>query len=127
MAILMSDLIFPGDVPAAFNNENFTTITGLPAPSVTTITIDGGGVVNGPGSFEASLDVQQVLGGAPGSNVTLVSIPDLSDQSIMAGYTAIVDANTYDIVNSSLADASSNTHRQNYGVRTKLHDIGYFS
>ena len=45
--------------------------------------------------------MQQVLGGAPGSNVTLVSIPDLSDQSIMDGYTAIVDANTYDIVNSS--------------------------
>ena len=47
VAILMSDLIFPGDVTAAFNHENFTTITGLPAPSVTTITIDGGGVVNG--------------------------------------------------------------------------------
>lgn len=101
VAILMSDLIFPGDVPAVFNHEKFTTITGLPAPSVTTVTVDGGGVFNGPGSFEASLDVQQVLGGAPGANVTLVSIPDLSDDHIIDGYTAIVDANTYDIVNSS--------------------------
>ena len=77
--ILMSDLIFPDDVAAAFNHEKFTAITGKPAPTVTTVTVDGGGVYNGNGSFEASLDVQQVLGGAPGANVTLVSIPDLSN------------------------------------------------
>ena len=101
VAVLMADLIFPGDVPAAFGHEKFTTITGKPAPSVTTITVDGGGVYDGGGSFEASLDVQQVLGGAPGSGVTLVSIPDLSDAHILDGYTYIVDANSYDIVNSS--------------------------
>lgn len=101
VAVLMADLLFPGDVAAAFNHEKFTAITGLPAPSVTTVTVDGGGVYNGYGSFEASLDVQQVLGGAPGSNVTLVSIPDLSDQSIIDGYTYIVDSNSFDIVNSS--------------------------
>ncbi len=101
VAILMADLLFPDDLAAAFNHEKFTAITGLPAPSVTTVAIDGGGIENGPGSFEASLDVQQVLGGAPASNVTLVSIPDLSDQSIIDGYTYIVDHNTYDIVNSS--------------------------
>ncbi len=97
----MSDLLFDGDVAAAFNHEKFTTITGLPAPSVTTILINGGGTVNGPGSFEASLDVQQVLGGAPGTNVTLVSVPDLSDANLIEGYTTIVDSNAYDIVNSS--------------------------
>jgi subtilase family serine protease len=101
VAILMSDLIFPDDVSAAFAHENFTTITGKPAPTVTTVTIDGGGVFNGPGSFEASLDTQQVTGGAPGSAVTLVSIPDLSNQHIADGYTYIVDSNAYDIVNSS--------------------------
>ncbi len=101
VAVLMSDLIFPGDVAAAFNHEKFTSITGRPVPNVTTLTVDGGGVQNGNGSFEASLDVQQVLGGAPATNVTLVSIPDLSDQSILDGYTFIVDSNTYDIVNSS--------------------------
>jgi subtilase family serine protease len=42
-----------------------------------------------------------VLGGAPGANVTLVSIPDLSDDHIMDGYQYIVDSNKYDIVNSS--------------------------
>jgi subtilase family serine protease len=101
VAVLMGDQIFPGDVAAAFDHEKFTAITGKPDPTVTTVLVDGGGLVGGPDAFEASLDVQQVLGGAPGSNVTLVSIPDLSDPHIMAGYTFIVDSNSYDIVNSS--------------------------
>jgi subtilase family serine protease len=101
VGILMSDLLYPDDLAAAFNHEKFTAITGKAAPTVTTVKIDGGGVVNGNGSFEASLDVQQVLGGAPGAKVTLVSIPDLSNQSILDGYTYIVDNNTFDIVNSS--------------------------
>ncbi len=101
VAVLMADLVFPGDVAAFFTHEKFTAITGKPAPGVTTVPIDGGGVQDGYGSFEASLDVQQVLGGAPGAKVDLVSIPDLSDQSIMDGYTYIVDSNQYDIVNSS--------------------------
>src|ERR1035437_1564241 len=101
VAVLMADLIFPGDVPAAFNHEKFTAITGKPEPGVTTVPVDGGGVYGGYGSFEASLDVQQVLGGAPGASVTLVSIPDLSDAHIADGYNYIVQANAYDIVNSS--------------------------
>lgn len=102
VAILMSDLLFPGDVAAAFNHENFTANSGgVAVPSVNTVTVDGGGVENGGGSFEASLDVQQVLGGAPGAKVTLVSIPDLSDAHIIDGYTAIVESNQFDIVNSS--------------------------
>lgn len=104
VAVLMSDLVFPGDVPAIFTHEKFTAVTGKPAPSVTTVPIDGGGVYNGGGSVEASLDVQQVLGGAPGAQVTLVSIPDLSDQSIMDGYQYIIDSNKYDIVNSSFGE-----------------------
>lgn len=100
-AVLMADLIFPNDVPALFAHENFTAISGAPAPVVNTVLIDGGGVYNGYGSFEASLDVQQIAGGAPGAKVTLFSIPDLSDVHIMDGYSAIVESNKYDIVNSS--------------------------
>src|SRR5665213_957608 len=55
----------------------------------------------GGAAVEASLDVQQVLGGAPGSSVTLVGIPDLSDAHILDGYVAIVDNNKWDLVNSS--------------------------
>lgn len=104
VVILMGDLLFPGDLAAAFDHEKFTAITGKPDPSVTTVKVDGGGAVGGPDAFEASLDVQQVLGGAPGANVTLVSIPDLSDPHIMDGYNYIVDTNTYDIVNSSFGE-----------------------
>jgi subtilase family serine protease len=100
-AVLMSDLIYPNDVQALFDHENFTAITGAPAPVVNTVKIDGGGVYNGNGSFEASLDVQQITGGAPGAKVTLFSIPDLSDVHIYDGYVAIVESNKYDIVNSS--------------------------
>ena len=129
VAILMSDLIFPDDVPAAFAHEKFTTITGKPAPSVNTVLIDGGGNYNGPGSFEASLDVQQVLGGAPGSNVTLVSIPGLSNQAVLDGYTYIVDSNQYDIVNSSFGGCELEyTAADNGGVDytyilQQLHDV----
>jgi len=101
VAVLMSDLIYPGDVAAVFNHELFTVLTLKPVPTVTTVTVDGGGTTGGPGSLEASLDVQQVLGGAPGATVTLVSIPDLSDAHIADGYNYIVSANTYDMVNSS--------------------------
>lgn len=101
VAVLMSDLLYSGDVAALFNHEKYSTITGRAAPVITTVYVDGGGVVNGPGSFEASLDVQQVAGGAPGAKITLVSIPDLSDQHILDGYTYIVNHNTFNIVNSS--------------------------
>lgn len=100
-AVLMADLIFPNDVPALFAHENFTAVSGNPSPVVDTVLIDGGGGYNGYGSFEASLDVQQIAGGAPGAKVTLFSIPDLSDVHIMDGYSAIVQSNKYDIVNSS--------------------------
>jgi subtilase family serine protease len=104
-AVLMSDLVYPGDLPAFFDHENFSTTAGRPDPTITTVTIDGGGVFNGNGSFEASLDTQQITGGAPGSTVTLVSIPDLSDQHILDGYTYIVNnPQLYDVVNSSFGE-----------------------
>jgi len=101
-AVLMEDLLIPGDLANFFNNEGFTATTGLPAPSVNTVLVDGGGSVGGPGSLEASLDVQQILGGAPGATVTLVSIPDLSNDSIFDGYSYIVaNPQLYNVVNSS--------------------------
>ncbi len=101
VAVLMSDLIYPQDVAAFFTHEKFTALTHKKPTPVTTVLINGGGTLGGPGAFEASLDVQQVLGGAPGSKVTLVSIPDLNDDNILAGYRYIVDHNRFDVVNSS--------------------------
>jgi subtilase family serine protease len=105
VAVLMSDLLYPNDLATYFNHEHFSTTTGKSVPTVTTVLVDGGGAQGGNGSLEASLDVQQVLGGAPGATVTLVSIPDLSDNSILDGYTYIVDnPQLYDVVNSSFGE-----------------------
>ncbi len=104
VAILMEDKLYNGDLLAAFEHESFGKIAHAPIPTVETVDVAGGGVVGGPGTFEASLDVQQVTGGAPGSKVTLVSIPNLQDGNIVDGYLTIVEANTYDIVNSSFGE-----------------------
>jgi subtilase family serine protease len=103
-AVVMSDLLYPGDLAAAFNHELFSSVTGVPVPAVTTVTVDGGGIVGGNGTLEASLDVQQILGGAPGASVTLVSLPDLSDDHILDGYAYVIDKNSYDLVNSSFGE-----------------------
>jgi subtilase family serine protease len=104
VAVLMEDKLYYGDLLAAFEHELFGRIAHRPDPTVETVDVDGGGVIGGPGAFEASLDVQQVTGGAPGSSVTLVSIPDLQDEQIVDGYLTIVESNTYDIVNSSFGE-----------------------
>ena len=100
-AIVISNDVLDSDVQAQFDHEKFTAITGKPAPKVKRLLINGGAPFDPNASAEASLDVQMVLGGAPGASVTLVNIPDLSDDNIMAGYEAIVESNAYDIVNSS--------------------------
>ena len=50
---------------------------------------------------EASLDTQMSLGTAPGARETLYNLPDLSDDSITAGYAAVVEDNAVDVVSSS--------------------------
>jgi len=117
VAVLMGDLLYPGDIAAYFEHEHFSAITGQPDPTVATVLIDGGGAVGGPDATEASLDVQQVLGGAPGATVTLVSIPDLSDEHILDGYTYIVDnPQLFDVVNSSFGSCELYyTAAYNYG------------
>jgi subtilase family serine protease len=103
VAVLMETSAQQSDVDAFFTHEHWTDITHLAPPRFRVMNVDGGAPFNSNsgGSFEASLDVQQVLGGAPGTDVTLVSIPDLFDSHILDGYVAIVDGNRWDLVNSS--------------------------
>ena len=92
------------DVAAMFNHENFTATTGKAPPTYTYIPIDGGGVyggLNDGGTDEAELDVQMVLGGAPGAKVDLLSVPDLSDQSLIDAYVTAVEDGTYHVISSS--------------------------
>jgi subtilase family serine protease len=100
VAIVMEDLARTTDVTAMFTHEHFQTTTGK-NPTFTTVKIHGGGSLSGGGVDEASLDTQMVIGGAPGSNVVLFSTPSLSDNDLLAAYTAIVDDGSYDLVTSS--------------------------
>ncbi len=101
VAVLMANDALDSDIAAMFDHEHFTDTTGLAPPTIEHLPIDGGAPFDPDLSAESSLDVQQVLGGAPGASVTLVNIPDLYDQHILDGYVAIVDRNRWDIVSSS--------------------------
>lgn len=102
VAVLMADKARPTDITQFFNHEKFATNSGGSAvPTFTTININGGGAIDGPAALEATLDLQQVLGGAPGSTVALISIPNLSNANILAGYNYIVNQNQWALVNSS--------------------------
>ena len=94
--VIGSDINLP-DITAYFTHE------ALAAPMVTTRTVDGGAPFSpeSDNSFEAELDVEQAGGMAPGANIVVYNIPDLSDQSIVDGYVAVVDDNVADVVNSS--------------------------
>jgi subtilase family serine protease len=99
---LMSSDILPTDIQAMFDHENWTATTGLPDPTLLeTVEVDGGGGLFGGAFDEASLDTQQEIGGAPGANVILYSIPDLSDGNIFAGYVTAIESNQVDILSSS--------------------------
>jgi len=105
VAIVMEASAQNSDVAAMFNHENFTTTTGKMAPpTFTYVPINGGGSyggVNDGGTDEAELDVQMVLGGAPGANVTQLSVPNLSDFNILSAYNVVIDTGAYDIVTNS--------------------------
>ncbi len=105
VAIVMSNDVLDSDVKAMFDHEKFSVTTGKPDPTLAgRLLINGGAPFDPDASFEASLDVQQVLGGAPGAAVTLVNLPDLSDENILAAYTDIDESNAFDLVNSSFGE-----------------------
>ncbi len=98
IAIVIDSDVQDSDTAAYFGHEK-----ALP-PVVARRPVDGG-----PGAFdpnsgesdEASLDVQQSGGSAPGAKIVIYGIPSLTDQYVADAYQAIVDDNTVDIVNSS--------------------------
>ena len=107
VAIVMEAMAQQTDVAAMFNHESFATTTGKAIPTYHVVKIDGGGHfggVNDGGTDEAELDVQMVIGGAPGATVTHYSIPDLSDQHIIDAYVTILENNTDDVVTSSFGE-----------------------
>ena len=107
VAVLISSDAYDADIASVFNHEHFTQLTGKPAPTLIHQPVDQPQPTVTDGLGEASLDVQQVLGGAPGATVTVVDTPDLSDASIIDGYDYIVSAKNaaggarYQLANSS--------------------------
>ena len=98
IAIVIDSDILDSDLALYFGHE------ALAPPIVIRRPVDGGPQPFNPASgdsLEASLDVQQSFGSAPGSQIMLYGIPDLSDQSIYDAYSAIIEDNKADVVNSS--------------------------
>lgn len=102
IAAIMSSDVWDSDIQAAFDHENWSTITGAPDPHLYgRFYVNGGAVWPNNATDEASLDVQQELMGAPGANVILVDIPDLSDGNILAGYIDIEEYGVAQVVSAS--------------------------
>jgi subtilase family serine protease len=91
--IVMASPVIGSDIEGFFKKE------GLRTPNVRIQRIDGGGHL-GNSTFEATLDVEQSMGTAPGAQAILFSIPNLSPQHVYDAYNAAVKADVT-VVNSS--------------------------
>jgi len=132
IGVLMSSDVLDSDVQAMFDHEQWSAITGQPAPKLyQRVPVNGGAPFTlGSGvSFEASLDVQQELTGAPGAHVVLYNIPDLSDGNVFAGYITVVEQNQVDLVSSSFGGCELQyfpkyNHGTDFrGVLQSLHEL----
>lgn len=105
VAVIMSSDVQDSDVTALFDSEGFRANSGQSAdPAIfARRPVDGGpnAATDADSAEEATLDVEQVLGGAPGAHVILYGTPDLSDQSLVSALVAIDNDNTADVVSMS--------------------------
>ena len=101
IGIVISNDVLDSDLALDFNHEKFTAVSGAPVPKITRRLVDGGSAFDPNDSFESSLDVQTSLGSAPGAHLVFYNLPDLSDQSVADGYTAVVDDDVADVISSS--------------------------
>ena len=105
VAVIMSSNVQDSDVAAMFDSDGFTTASGQAAdPAIFARRPVNGGpnaAADATSGEEATLDVEQVLGGAPGSHVVLYDTPDLSDQSQVSALVAVDNDNAADVVSMS--------------------------
>jgi kumamolisin len=98
IAVVIDSDVSDSDLAGYFGHE------ALPTPTVIRRPVDGGPNAfdpNSDASFEASLDVQQSAGSASGAKIMLYGVPDLSNQSTIDAYAAVVEDNKADVVTSS--------------------------
>ncbi len=103
IGIVMASNVLNSDTKAYFDHERFSAITKKRVPSVYRYKVEGGAPfsTSNDASFEASLDVQQSLGSAPGAQVLLYDTPDLADDSLLGAYVDIVEDNYADVISGS--------------------------
>jgi subtilase family serine protease len=95
IGVLMSGAFNLSDMDLYFGHEKLAT------PHFKEVDIAGGTPFDPDNSVESHIDLQQTGGMAPGADLTLYNIVDLSDESILAGLAIIVESNAVDVVNMS--------------------------
>jgi subtilase family serine protease len=131
IGIVISSVISPADLAMTFNStvplapgisliQAYSENTNVPVPTVTIRPVEGGSGPFNPATGdaeEASLDTQMSLGTAPGAQETLYDLPELTDDAIIAGYTAVDEDNVVDVVSSSFGECELDfTKAYNGGV-----------
>ena len=104
VAVIMASDVQDSDIAALFTNDNFMATSGQTAnPAIFARRPVNGGpsATDNTSGEEATLDVEQVLGGAPGAHLILYDTPDLGDQSLVSAVIAVDNDNTADVVSMS--------------------------
>jgi subtilase family serine protease len=98
IGILMTPNFNPSDIALYFSHEKLAT------PNITTINVEGGAPYDPNEVAETHIDITHSAGQAPLANVYLYNMPDLSDESVLAGLTQIDEFNSVDVVNMSFGE-----------------------
>jgi subtilase family serine protease len=104
IGIVISSPIEISDISAYFGAQH---IPGM--PKVTNVSVAGGGTYDPSTSdtSEATLDVEQSLGMAPGARALVFNFPSLSSGNVYDGYGAVVARDAVKVVNSSFGFCES--------------------
>ena len=83
-------------------------------PATTRVEVDGGATYDSTfstsnASVEATLDVETIVGNAPGTALYIYLIPELSDQDIEDDYNQAVSDNKVDVLNSSFGGCETSS------------------
>jgi hypothetical protein len=104
VAVEISSPVVQGDIDAYMSAAGIRQ-SGI----VTNVPIDGGGTYNptGDDTLEATLDVETIVGLAPGANVRVYEFPELSDNAIEDAYDQTVTDGVASVTNSSFGGCES--------------------
>jgi subtilase family serine protease len=98
IGVLMTPGFNPSDMTLYFGHEK------LAVPNISTFNIEGGAPYNVNEAAETHIDIQHSGGMAPQAHIILYNMPDLDDDSILAGLTDIDEYNAVDVVNMSFGE-----------------------